>query len=119
MIFLNLFLAILLDNFEVEEEEEEDPNHVSLIMKLNSFKSSIYERISDKFNDILWKLHLWRLKRKKEESSFSSSGHSKNASYERENGKHDGEDVNDLNKGFKIRLFNSGIPQSHRSDAAL
>jgi hypothetical protein len=67
MIFLNLFLAILLDNFEVEEEEEEDPNHVSLIMKLNSFKSSIYERISDKFNDILWKLHLWRLKRKKEE----------------------------------------------------
>jgi hypothetical protein len=35
MVFLNLFLAILLDNFEIEEDEEEDPNHVSVIMKFN------------------------------------------------------------------------------------
>jgi hypothetical protein len=57
MIFLNLFLAILLDNFEVEDEEEEDPNQMSMVMKFNEFKASILEKISDKINDILWKLH--------------------------------------------------------------
>jgi hypothetical protein len=57
MIFLNLFLAILLDNFEVEDEEEEDPNQMSMVMKFNEFKASIFEKISDKINDILWKLH--------------------------------------------------------------
>ena len=57
MIFLNLFLAILLDNFEVEDEEEEDPNQMSMLMKFNEFKASIFEKISDKINDILWKIH--------------------------------------------------------------
>ena len=57
MIFLNLFLAILLDNFEVEDEEEEDPNQMSMVMKFNEFKASIFEKISDKINDILWKIH--------------------------------------------------------------
>ena len=33
MIFLNLFLAILLDNFEVEDDEEDDPNQMSVMMK--------------------------------------------------------------------------------------
>ena len=71
MIFLNLFLAILLDNFEVEEEEEEDPNQMSVMFKINQFKTTVVEKISSKVNDCLWVLHQkafesqarWRLRR--------------------------------------------------------
>jgi hypothetical protein len=66
MVFLNLFLAILLDNFEIEEDEEEDPNHVSVMMKFNQFKASIFDKISAKVTDILWIWHKKKMAKEKE-----------------------------------------------------
>jgi hypothetical protein len=37
MIFLNLFLAILLENFDDDEEEEEDSGFATIYEKINSF----------------------------------------------------------------------------------
>jgi|LauGreDrversion4_2_1035121.scaffolds.fasta_scaffold243182_1 hypothetical protein len=70
MIFLNLFLAILLDNFEVEDEEEEDPNQMSMMMKFNEFKASISEKIAYKINDFLWKIHQRKINKMKQEGSL-------------------------------------------------
>lgn len=79
MIFLNLFLAILLDNFEVEDEEEEDPNQMSMMMKFHEFKASLFEKISSKFNEILWKMHQKKLtKMKQQEGSQMNSSYKRN-----------------------------------------
>jgi len=69
MIFLNLFLAILLDNFEVEDDEEEDPNQMSVMMKFNDFKATLLDNLSSKVNDILWKIHQRKLTLMKQDSS--------------------------------------------------
>jgi hypothetical protein len=69
MIFLNLFLAILLDNFEVEDDEEEDPNQMSVMMKFNDFKATLLDNLSSKVNDILWKIHQRKLTMMKQDSS--------------------------------------------------
>lgn len=43
MIFLNLFLAILLENFDDDEEEEEESGFQSIYQKANEFKVKFME----------------------------------------------------------------------------
>ena len=73
MIFLNLFLAILLDNFEVEDDEEDDPNQMSVMIKFGQIKASVLERLSTKFNDILWTLHQKKIIKMKQDAAMNES----------------------------------------------
>ena len=73
MIFLNLFLAILLDNFEVEDDEEDDPNQMSVMMKFGQIKASISERISIKVNSILWAMHMKKIIKMKQDAALNES----------------------------------------------
>ena len=73
MIFLNLFLAILLDNFEVEDDEEDDPNQMSVMMKFGQIKASVQQRLSTKLNDILWTLHQKKIIKMKQDAAISES----------------------------------------------
>jgi hypothetical protein len=73
MIFLNLFLAILLDNFEVEDDEEDDPNQMSVMMKFGQIKASVQQRLSTKLNDILWTLHQKKIIKMKQDAAMSES----------------------------------------------
>jgi len=56
MIFLNLFLAILLENFEVDEDEDEDGSFIDTALQyLQDFGMNLLEALIDKSKGILRK----------------------------------------------------------------
>jgi hypothetical protein len=126
MIFLNLFLAILLDNFEVEDDEEDDPNQMSVMMKFSQIKASILERLSNKVNDILWTLHKKKIIKMKQDATMNESngfqssvhrspkkggGKDEEDDMSEKSSEHDRAEPEELDKGFKLRLVKSSMAQ--------
>ena len=127
MIFLNLFLAILLDNFEVEDDEEDDPNQMSVMMKFGQIKTSILGRLSNKVNDILWTLHQKKIIKMRQDATMSESNGFQSSVHRSDNkvvgkdvednmseksSEHESPEPEDLDRGFKLRLVKSSVAQA-------